>query len=151
MIKEIIKVKLTTEFKKQAMDKLDETIENVLEKRNAKLTPQEKRKIKNLSLDQVNVNVSQRSKCKTMWVFDTENYIPVPVKVESKLKSIEECLKTNPNANYFKIQSNLTWTFKKSNSKNMGVTKEEFENEVLKILIEDFETAAFYGVLSYVN
>lgn len=151
MIKEIIKVKLTTEFKKQAMDKLDETIENVLEKRNAKLTPQEKRKIKNLSLDQVNVNVSQRSKYKTMWVFDTENYIPVPVKVESKLKSIKECLKTNPNANYFKIQSNLTWTFKKANSKDMGVTKEEFENEVLKILIEDFETAAFYGVLSYID
>ena len=33
----------------------------------------------------------------------------------------------------------------------MGVTKEEFENEVLKILIEDFETAAFYGVLSYID
>lgn len=151
MIKETIKVKLTTEFKKQAMDKLDETIENVLDKKNTKLTPQEKRKIKNLSLDQVNVNVSQRSKCKTMWVFDTESYIPVTVKVESKLQSIEECLKTTPNANYFKIQNNLTWTFKKANSKDMGVTKEEFENEVLKILIEDFETAAFYGVLSYVN
>lgn len=151
MIKETIKVKLTTEFKKQAMDKLDETIENVLDKKNTKLTPQEKRKIKNLSLDQVNVNVSQRSKCKTMWVFDTESYIPVTVKVESKLQSIEECLKTTPNANYFKIQNNLIWTFKKANSKDMGVTKEEFENEVLKILIEDFETAAFYGVLSYVN
>lgn len=151
MIKETIKVKLTTKFKEQAMDKLDETIENVLDKKNAKLTPQEKRKIKNLSLDQVNVNVSQRSKCKTMWVFDTESYIPVTVKVESKLQSIEECLKTTPNANYFKIQNNLTWTFKKENSKDMGVTKEELENEVLKILIEDFETAAFYGVLSYVN
>lgn len=151
MIKEIVKVKLTEEFKKQAMETLDKTICNVLELKNAKLSSQEKTKIKNLSLDQINVNVSQRNKFKIMWVFDTEDYIPVTVYVEDELKSIEECLNKNPNVNYFKIKNNLTWSFKESNSKEMGKTKEEFENRVLQILMEDFETAAFYGTLSYMD
>lgn len=152
MIKETIKVKLTKEFKEQAMNKLDETIESVLSKKNVKLSEQDKRKIKNLSLDQVNINISQRNKSKTMWVFDTENSVPVPVRTENKLKSAEEYLKTNPDANYYTIQSNLIWLFKTSNGKTKeGLTHEQFEKEVLKMLLEDFETAAFYGTLSCIN
>lgn len=152
MIRETVKVKLTKEFKEQAMNKLDETIELVLNKKNVELKEKDKRKIKNLSLDQVNINISQRSRSKTMWVFDTENSIPIPVKIESKLKSVEEHLQNNPDANYYTMQSDLVWLLKTPNGETEeGLTHEQFEKEVLKILLEDFETAAFYGTLSYID
>lgn len=152
MIRHTTRVKLPDGFKKQAIKLIDDTIDSVLYKKNATLTNREKIKIKNLSMDQVNVNVSNRNKSKTIWVFDTEDCIPVPVKVDSKLGNFDKFLHENPEANYYAPETNLTWTFKKSNSDNgVGITKKEFEEKVLKTLLEDFETAAFYGALSFID
>lgn len=152
MIKETLNVEIPKGYKEKAAKILDDTIEDVLEKQNASLTNNEKRKIKNLSLDQVNINVSQRSKSKSMWVFDTETHIPIPVRTEKKLKSAEKHSTANPNEKYFKIKNNLSWTYQTTNAKSEeGMDKKEFEDTILRILLEDFETATFYGTLSYVD
>lgn len=149
MNSQIVKVKITDDFKKEAMQILYDTIEKVLYKKKTSLNDNDKIKIKNLTLDQINVNISHRNRTKTMWVFDVENFIPVIVKTPKKKGNINEYIKSN-NDNYFHMQSNLNWTFKKENQE-FGKTYEEFEEQVLETLLEDFETAAFYGTLSYVN
>lgn len=152
MIKETITVDMSEDFRKKAMKVLDKTIEDVLVKKNATLTNKEKRKIKNLSLDQVNINMSQRGKSKSMWVFDTELSIPVSVRTEKKLISAHIHSLKNPEMKYFKEQNNLTWTYETSNANSEeGLNRSEFCEVILRSLLEDFETAAFYGVLSYVE
>lgn len=151
MIRETLKVKLTDEFKKKAMDKIDETINYVSKRHNVELNAKEKLKIKNLSLDQVNINISQRTKSKTIWVFDTEPYVPVTVEVQDELSPIRSFLNKNKNSNFYQMRSNLSWTFNEENAQNEGITHQQFEDKVLEILLEDFETASFYGTLSYVT
>jgi len=151
MIRETLKVKLTDEFKKKAMDKIDETINYVSKRHNVELNAKEKLKIKNLSLDQVNINISQRTKSKTIWVFDTEPYVPVTVEVQDELSPIRSFLSKNKNSNFYQMRSNLSWTFNEENAQNEGITHQQFEDKVLEILLEDFETASFYGTLSYVT
>lgn len=151
MIRETLKIELTDEFKEKAMDEIDKTINYVSKRHNVELSAKEKLKIKNLSLDQVNINISERTRSKTIWVFDTETYVPVTVEVQDELSPISNFLKENENSNFYQIRSNLSWTFNDKNAQNEGMTHQQFEDKVLEILLEDFETAAFYGTLSYVT
>lgn len=149
MIRETVKIKLTESYKKEAMELIDDTIKLVSNKYGVQLNDKEHKKIKNLSLDQINVNISYRNKCKTLWVFDTEDSIPIIVEKEASFK---DPVKYSLDKGSYRILTNLTWTFNSKNLKDgTGITHDEFEKEVLKMLLEDFETAAFYGVLSYIT
>ena len=87
-----------------------------------------------------------------MWVFDTETHIPIPVRTENKLKSAEKHSSANPDDRYFKVKNSLSWTYQTTNAKSEeSINRKEFEDTVLEKLLEDFETAAFYGTLSYVE
>jgi len=151
MKKEIVRIELTEEYKKEAINLINSTIEYVLKKQKCKLNDYEKLKIKNFSLDQINVNISNKSRSKTMWIFDAEENVPVIVCKEKKLKAINVEVQENENCKFYKINTNLTWDFSKDNHNNGGITHEEFKKRILELLLEDFETAAFYGTLSYVN
>lgn len=151
MIRETIKIKLTKEYKQEAMDLIDDTIDRVSDKFKFCLSEKDRRKIKNLSLDQVNINISQKNNSKTLWIFDTEEYIPIIVEKEEGLPKMGLLFQNESNVGCYKMKPNLTWTFNKANCKKCGVTHEEFEGEVLKMLLEDFETASFYGTLSYIT
>lgn len=152
MIKETVKVKMPDDYKEKAYKILNDTISDVLKRKNVKLSEYDKRKIKNLSLDQININISQRSKSKSMWVFDTENHVPASFKTEKKLKNAEKHSSANPDKKYFLMKNNLSWTYQSTNEKaEESMNKKEFEDLVLQNLLEDFETAAFYGTLSYME
>lgn len=147
MIRNTVNVKLTEEFKQQAIKLIYDTIEETLIKSNKEIPTKEKNKIKNLSLDQVNIDVAHKNKLKAMWVFDTEDYIPILLFVDKDLE--QTYLKENLDDKVFFMEANGDWKVKKK-VKN-GVTKKEFEETVLKMLLEDFETASFYGTLSYIG
>lgn len=138
-----IEIPLTNDFKKEAIDTIMETINKVNNKENINLSDSEKRKIKNLSLDQINVNVSHKSKLKTMWVFDLEDKYPVLLDIDDELDYDK-----NKDKLYYKIKSNGDWELTENNK---DLNKETFESIALENLLKDFETAAFYGTLSYSN
>mgnify|MGYP000847702131 CR=1 FL=1 len=146
-MRKTMKIKLTKEYKEKALNLIDKTIDKVADKFNYELSNKEKSIIKNLSLDQINVNVTSRAKLKTMWVFDTEEYLPVIVEKEHDYGM----LSSNTEEGTYLMNPNLSWTFNKANIKKGGISYEEFENKVLELLLEDFETASFYGTLSYVS
>lgn len=147
MIREIVKVKLTKEYKEKAVALVEETIDKVSKKANIELSPQDKRKLINLTMDQVNINVSSKAKTKTYWVFDTENHLPVVVE-KAEAKSTQKTLVPQKISNGgYKMKPNLVWTYVKKDKETL--TQKEFEEKSLAMLLEDFETAAFYGTLSY--
>lgn len=152
MSKEVVKVKLTNEFKENALSMIKETIDRVLSAHEVNLSIKEKRKIKNLALDQLNVNVTNRINSKTLWVFNIENSIPVIVERDStnKLKMGAIVAEKRQRETY-KMKPNLTWSLSKKNNKDDGLTKKKFEEKVLSMILEDLETASFYGALSYVG
>ena len=50
------------------------------------------------------------------------------------------------------MKNNLSWTYQTTNKNSEEKkNKKEFNETVLNLLLEDFETAAFYGTLSYVE
>lgn len=138
-----IYIPLTSEFKKKAMDTINDTIEMVLERHRTILSDQIKKKIRNFSLDQINVNVTHKNKLKNIWVFDTEDTIPVLLLLGkfSQLPSDDELA--------YKLKSNGEWEVDLDSKESLN--KEEFEATVLKHLIDDFGTASFYGTLSYMD
>lgn len=138
-----IYIPLTPEFKKKAMDTINDTIEKVLERHRTSLSDQIKKKIKNFSLDQINVNVTHKNKLKSIWVFDTEDTIPIFLLLDESGEL--------PNSDDFayKLKSNGEWEVDLDFEGSLN--KEEFEAMVLKHLIDDFETASFYGTLSYMD
>lgn len=151
MIKEIVKVKLDKEYKDKALSLIDETINKVSELSGVSLEDKDKRKIRNLTLDQVNVNVSHRINSKTIWVFNIEDSLPVIVEREEGLPKMGALMPENEQVGSYKMKPNLTWTFNKKNDSDDGINEEDFKRRVLEMLLEDIETAAFYGTLSYVG
>ena len=148
-MRKIVKVKLSKEFKGKAMKVLNDTIDTIACKYNVTLTDGEKRQIRNLSLDQINVNITHKSKSKTIWVFDAEETLPVIVEFD-ETKASTALDKSNQKRMY-KMKPNLTWYYESEKKKPEGLTESEFEAENLKMLLEDFETAAFYGALSFIT
>lgn len=147
MIRSTSNIKLTSEFKEKALNLINDTIEETLNKSQVSLEKKEKTKIKNLSLDQINIDVAHRNKLKAMWVFDTEEFIPIMLFVDKRLT--EAYLKDNPDDKVYYMEPNGDWKMIKDDKD--GVDKKEFEETVLQMLLEDFETAAFYGTLSYMS
>lgn len=147
MIKEVVRVKIDEEYKESVFAKIEETAIKVASKHNKTLSEKELKKIRNLSLDQANVNVTHKANLKTLWVINIESSIPVVVEREKSLISLGGLIKA-PEGSFYKMKSNFTWEVKKSNDGNGGVTKEEFEKQVLEMFLEDVETASFYGTLS---
>lgn len=150
MIKELTGVKMTEEFKGEVMDVIDETIERVATKSGKTISNRERNKIRNLSLDQINVDVSTRANLKTLWVINIENNIPIIVEKEKGIPQLDEINSNSAKSGAYKIKPNLTWTYSKDNL-DVGVNLEEFEKRVLSMLLEDAETAAFYGTMSLVD
>ena len=144
MINTVIHIPLTPTFKKEAMEIINSTIDKVLTRHNSTLSDKDKKKIKNLSLDQINVNVTHKSKLKTIWVFDTEDNLPVVLHIDENIS-----LPDNPEIHAYKLRSNGEWEIDLDNEESLN--KKDFESAVLKYLISDFETASFYGTLSYMD
>jgi len=151
MTREVLNVKMTGEFKAKVFNEIEKTINYALKKNDVELQEKERKKIKNLTLDQVNVHISQKMKSKSMWVFDAEKYIPVTVEVEKTLAPVKLHAKENSEDKLFRMENNLSWSYSRKNKNHEdSMNYEEFERKVLDILIEDFNTASFYGTLSYV-
>lgn len=151
MIKENVEVKLGEDYKNKALLLIDETIDKVIELSGANLEDKDKKKIRNLTLDQVNVNVSHKANCKTLWVFNIENSLPILVEEEKGIPKMGALVPDSEQVGSYKMKPNLTWTLNRNNDSEDGVDKVGFENLVLQMLLEDIETAAFYGTLSYVG
>ena len=149
MIRELIHVKLDKEYKDEVFQLVEDTIDKVAKEHRVKLTEKEKRQIKNLSFDQVNIHVSGKARAKTFWVFDTEECLPLIIEKERAKAPFDG--NTSKKDGSFKMKPNLTWTFNEENNKNGGITEAKFNEKVLKMLKEDFETASFYGALSFVT
>lgn len=139
-MRKTIDIKLTDEYKEEVMNLIDDTIEKVIKREHASLSAADKRKIKNLALDQVNVNVTARSKLKSLWVFDSADCLTMIVEPDRKNK-----VKKGGHIKYT-MRPNLTWLYGSE-----GITRKEFEERALEMLAEDVETAAFYGTLSYIT
>ena len=135
-----IYIPLTEEFKKEAVDIVNETIEKTAKEKNVVLDLSQKRKIRNLSLDQINVNVTHKNSLTNLWVFSDASYFPVIITTNKK--DIPE----DSNKNVYRLKSNGTWEIA---DHKLSMNKKRFEASVLRYLIKDFETAAFYGTLSY--
>lgn len=157
MTKEVVKVKMDEEFKEKALQSIEDTIEKVLTVHNVKLKPKDKRSIKNFSLDQLNVNVTNRINSKTLWVFNIESSVPVIVERAKDIPKFGGIVPEGKNVGKFTMNTNGSWALTKNSKKTKGADNEEglnkkgFENTVLNMLLEDLETAAFYGTLSYVE
>lgn len=151
MIKETIKIKLDDNYKEKALTLIDDTIQKVSELNNSVLSDKDKRTIRNLTLDQVNVNVSQKASCKTLWVFSIESSLSVLVEREESVPRLGALVPGEKEIGSYQMKPNLTWTLSKSNDKNEGLNRKSFEEMSLEMLLEDIETAAFYGALSYVG
>lgn len=147
MIKELTKVKMTDEFKDEVVNVIDETIEKVVEKSGKSISTKEKTKIRNLSLDQINVDVSTRANLKTLWVINVENDIPIIVEKEKGIPQLNEIISNSENGGAYKMKPNLTWTYSKKNLDD-GMNLNDFKKKVLSMILEDAETAAFYGTMS---
>lgn len=151
MIREVVQINLSDDYKKKAMDIVNDKIDEIADKKNYSLDESEKREIRNLSLDQVSVNVSTRSRSKTLWVFNSEDALPIVVEKETGVPKSGVLANKTPNGCSYKMKPNLTWTYNRKNTGKGGLSHEEFEEKALEMLLEDFETSAFYGVLSYVT
>lgn len=151
MIKEIIEFNLSEEYKEKALLIIDETIDKVSDVHGVELDAKSKRMIKNLALDQVNVNISHRANSKTLWVFNIESNLSVLLEREETLPKLGALVPDAEAEGSYKMRPNLTWTFSKANDSDGGVSKESFRQQSLNMLLEDMETAAFYGTLSYVG
>lgn len=151
MIKETVEIKLSDEYKDKALLIIDETINKVSSVHGVTLDIKSKRKIKNLALDQVNVSVSHRANSKTLWVFNIESELPLLLEREKGLPKMGSLIPDDNLSSSYKMKPNLTWTLNTKNNSSGGVSKELFEKISLDMLLEDMETAAFYGTLSYVG
>lgn len=149
-VKDTIGIDIKEDFKQKVFELIDETIENVLLAENATLTAAEKRKIKNLSLDQLNVNITSKINSKTIWVFSAESTLPVTIERESGIPNGTSLIKKDESPVFFKMRPNGSWIMTKEKDEKC-FTKEEFEEQVLKMILEDVETAAFYGTSSYIR
>lgn len=151
-MKDTIQIKLTPAYKEQAVNIINQTIQQVAKRFNCNLNEQDIRKIRNLSLDQININVSQKTKSKTLWIFDAEDMLPMVIEKEDNIVNFGLIGQSETElTGAYSMNPNLSWTFNKANLNKGGLTRKEFEDEVLKMLLEDFETAAFYGALSYIT
>lgn len=151
MIRETVHIELKKEYKEMVFELVDSTINKVAETHNEKITEANKRTIKNLCFDQVNIHVSSRAKSKTIWIFDTEECIPIIVERETTQPELNAKTGKKKGTGSFVMKPNLTWTYNSCNNKKGGMSKKKFEERVLEMLAEDFETAAFYGTLSYIT
>lgn len=149
MIKETVKIKLTEDYKQSALSLIDNTINKVANANNKKLNDAEKRKIKNLTLDQINVNVTSKVNAKTLWGFNIEQSLPVIVERDEKTARLGNLVEDEKNNGLYQMKPNLTWTFSRKNKE--GLSRQEFEKTVLDMFFDDVETAAFYGALSFVG
>lgn len=150
MIKELVGVKITDDFKKEIMNVIDDTINKVIVKSGKSIESKEINKVRNLSLDQINVDVTTRANLKTLWVINIENDIPIIVEKDKGFPSLTEINSSGSKNGAYKMKPNLTWTYSKDNL-DEGLNIEEFQNKVLSMLLEDAETAAFYGTMSCVD
>lgn len=151
MIKETVKIKLDDNYKEKALSLIDETIQKVSDFSGSELSDKDKRTIRNLTLDQINVNVSQKASCKTLWVFSIEESLAVLVESEESIPRLGALVPDEKETGSYLMKPNLTWTLSKSNDKAEGISRKSFEEISLTMLLEDIETAAFYGTLSYVG
>ena len=151
MIKEVVKVKLPDDLKNKAVNLIDETINKVMDTHGESISNKELSKIRNLTLDQINVNVTSRASLKSLWVLNIEQSIPVIVEKEIGMPELNELPSKDENKGLYKMKPNLTWTFNKDNLEDDGVSRRIFENTIIEMLFEDIETAAFYGALSCVG
>lgn len=150
MIKELVKVEIDDDYKNEAISLIENTIEEVLSNHNQSLSQNEKNKIKNLALDQVNVSVTSKANLRSLWVINTEDSIPLIIEKEPGAPTFGELLGIAAIPGKYMMRSNYTWTYNRENMEN-GIEKDAFENKVREMLLEDIETAAFYGALSYVG
>lgn len=150
MNKETIGINITEDFKTEVFELIDNTIEKVLIASESKLTDAEKRKIKNLSLDQLNVNVTHKIGSKTLWVFSVESTLPVVVEMEPGLSKGNSLIKKNNSPIYFEMKKNFGWVASKEKNEK-SLTKKQFEEKIFSMLKEDIETAVFYGTTSYIR
>lgn len=150
MIKELVGVKITDEFKEELINVIDDTINKVIAKSGTSVSNRKLNKVRNLSLDQINVDVSTRANLKTLWVINIENDIPIIVEKDKGFPNISEINSNGSKGGAYKMKPNLTWTYSKDNLDD-GLNSKQFQDKVLSMLLEDAETAAFYGAMSCVD
>lgn len=148
LVKELVYVRLTEEYKQEVFELVENTIDKVLSRYSVELNDFDRRTLRHLCYDQVNIHISRRVNTKTMWTFDAEKAIPILVERESSQPAFGEVLGDKRRTGSFKMKPNLTWTYNSKNNSNYGKNRTQFEAKVLDMLKEDFETAAFYGTLS---
>lgn len=152
MIKEIARIKIDEEYKEKVFNVIDSTIRKVVSSYEREITDQEINKIKNLSLDQINVNVASRANMKTLWGINIESNIPILIERAKSLENLGGLFAANSDdKRYYKMKNNFTWSMSEANEEDSGLTKKEFHEAVLSMLIEDAETASFYGALSLMD
>lgn len=150
MIKETIQIPLTEEFKEKAQALIDSTLEKVFNSSSNKISSADKKKVKNLALDQVNVSVTNKINSKTLWVFNIEKNLPVIVERDPSVPRMGAIVKGTKQVGFYTMKPNLSWTLTKTDN-GASFTEEEFKEKVLSMFLEDIETAAFYGALSFVG
>ena len=148
MTKEMIEIKINDEFKSQANELIDKTIEKVFDSKGKSLNNELKKRIRNLVIDQLNVNVTSKLSSKTLWVFTTENSIPVIVESEGQKHKMGGIIQEKRHAKYYSLKNNL-WSSSNKKKDETFVSKCEFERKSLKLFLEDVETASFYAAMSY--
>ena len=148
MTKEMIEIKINDEFKTQANQLIEKTIEKVFNSNGKILDNDLKKRIRNLVIDQLNVNVTSKLSSKTLWVFTTENSIPVIVEAESQRYKMGGIIQEKNPAKYYSLKNNL-WSSSNKRKDETFVSKIEFEKKALKLFLEDVETASFYAAMSY--
>lgn len=150
MIKEIVQIPLTDEFKEKAEALIDTTLEKVFNLSSNKISTTEKKKVKSLALDQVNVNVTNKINSKTLWVFNIEKNLPVIVERDPSVPRMGAIVEGSKQVGFYTMKPNLSWTLNKTDN-GSSYNEEEFKEKVLSMFLEDIETAAFYGALSLVG
>lgn len=148
MTKEMIEIKINDEFKTQANQLIEKTIEKVFNSNGKILGNDLKKRIRNLVIDQLNVNVTSKLSSKTLWVFTTENSIPVIVEAENQRYKMGRIIQEKNPAKYYSLKNNL-WSSSNKRKDETFVSKVEFEKKALKLFLEDVETASFYAAMSY--
>lgn len=150
MIKETVQIPLTEEFKEKVESLIDSTLEKVFNSSSNKVSSTDKKKVKSLALDQVNVSVTNKINSKTLWVFNIEKNLSVIVERDPNIPRMGAIVKGAKQPGFYIMKPNLSWTLAK-NDTGSGFTEEEFKKKVLCMLLEDIETAAFYGALSFIG
>lgn len=138
---------MSEDYKQKAMTKVEEVAKKVAKTKNKPIDEKTVLRLRNLTLDQINVVISSKVKSKVLWVFDSEDFLPTSVQgTENNPMQMGLFSGTTLEKDYYRLKSNSTWEKTKDSS---DLSKQEFEEKVLDMLLEDFETAAFYGALSY--